>query len=68
LLGFNSTRDDANNAHPYDIYVLHGIGRTLVASGTIFEAVIVLHMPYALVLVPTYEVYTVAHAFQSFST
>jgi len=77
--------DDADNTHRCELYVLHGIGKTLVPCGTKFEATTVLHgmeladdevkvtveeviIPDALVPVPIDEVYTVAHAFQSFLT
>ena len=72
--------DDMDDTHPCQLYIWDGIEKTLVASGKVFEAAIVLHgmelsedevkvtveevlMPYALVPVPTDEVYTVAHAF-----
>ena len=36
-------RDDTDDAHPCDLYVLHGTRRALVAHGTIFEATTILH-------------------------
>jgi len=35
--------DDTDDAHGCDLYVLHGIVKTLVARGTIFEAGTLLH-------------------------
>ena len=36
-------RDDADDIHRCELYVLHGIGKTLMAHGTVFEADTILH-------------------------